>query len=491
MITGGVCAVGLTAQTVTMSGSFTGTTLDAGWTVGGSGYSPTLTAPSIDTAGNGWLRLTSAGTNQATYAVNTNSFVSKNATITASFNYVSYGGTGADGITFFLADASKTFAVGSYGGSLGYAQQTTANGGTTNVNGLNGGYIGLGIDEFGNYANNNEGRIGGFDTSTSTLTPDAVSVRGPGQGLTGYDYLGGTGTLATSLDTAGSTRPTPTTFQIIITATNQLTVYMDRGATGNFTTLYSIDLSGYSRPDSLVMGFTGSTGGSTNIHEVQSVALNSVVANLWTNTGADSKWGTANDWYGSPSGAVPSAYADVLLDNSYVSSAQSIDVASNRTIRSLQIDAPFAYTLNNGTLTFDRGGLAGPSGIFVSQTHGSATQTVNSALALNNAIQIQNNSSGALALGGAIATNGNAITVNGSGAVTTSGVISGAGSLTQSGAGTTTLSGANTYSGGTTISAGTLNANHATALGSGGVTLSGGTLGSTNASTVANTLTLT
>ena len=490
-IMAGVCAVGLTAQTVTMSGSFTGTTLDSGWTVGGSGYTPTLTAPSIDTAGNGWLRLTSAGTNQATYAVNTNSFVSKNATITASFNYVFYGGTGADGITFFLADASKTFAVGSYGGSLGYAQQTTANGGTTNVNGLNGGYIGLGIDEFGNYANSNEGRVGGFDTSTSTLTPDAVSVRGPGSGLTGYDYLGGTGTLSTSLDTSGSTRPTATTFQIIITATNQLTVYMDRGATGTFTALYSIDLSGYSRPDSLVMGFTGSTGGSTNIHEVQSVALDSVVANLWTNTGADSKWGTANDWYGSPSGAVPSAYADILLDNSYVSSAQTIDVASNRTLRSLQVDAPFAYTLNNGTLTFDRGGIAGPSGIFVSQTHGSATQTVNSALALNNAIQIQNNSAGALALGGAIATNGNAITLNGTGTTTATGVISGAGSLTQSGTGTTTLSGANTYSGGTTISAGTLNANNATALGSAGVTLSGGTLGSTNSSTVANTLTLT
>lgn len=485
-IMAGVCAVGLTAQTVTMSGSFTGTTLDSGWTVGGSGYTPTLTAPSIDTAGNGWLRLTSAGTNQATYAVNTNSFVSKNATITASFNYVSYGGTGADGITFFLADASKTFAVGAYGGSLGYAQKTSAGGGGADISGMNGGYIGLGIDEFGNYANATEGRIGGTGS-----TPDAVSVRGPGQGLTGYDYLGGTGTLSTSLDTSGSTRPTATTFQIIITATNQLTVYMDRGATGNFTALYSIDLSGYARPDSLVMGFTGSTGGSTNIHEVQSVALDSVVANLWTNTGADSKWGTANDWYGSPSGAVPSAYADILLDNSYVSSAQTIDVASNRTIRSLQVDAPFAYTLNNGTLTFDRGGVAGPSGIFVSQTHGSATQTVNSALALNNAIQIQNNSAGALALGGAIATNGNAITVNGSGVTTATGVISGAGSLTQSGTGTTTLSGANTYSGGTTISAGTLNANNATALGSAGVTLSGGTLGSTNSSTVANTLTLT
>ncbi len=487
----GLWAGGLSAQTVTLNGSFTGSTLDSGWTVGGTGYTPVLTASSaggnIDTAGNGWLRLTSANTNQATYAYDTNSFASKNATITASFNYVSYAGSGADGITFFLADSSKTFGVGAYGGSLGYAQKTAAGGGGADINGMNGGYIGLGIDEFGNYANPTEGRIGG-----PGFIADTVSVRGPGTGLTGYTYLGGTGALPNSLDSPSpnTTRPTTNTFQIVITATNQLTVYMDRGATGNFTALYSIDLSGYARPDNLIMGFTSGTGSSTNIHEVQTVNLSSVVANLWTNVNGDSAWGTGNDWYGSPSGVVPSNYADILLDNTYVSTAQTIDVASNRTIRSLQIDAPFSYTLNNGTLTFDTGGIAGPSGIFVSQTHGSATQTVNSALALNNAIQIQNNSAGALNLNGNVTTNGNAITLNGSGAATLAGVISGAGAITQSGTGTTTLSGANTYSGGTTISAGTLNANNATALGSAAVALNGGTLGSTNGSTIGNAIAL-
>jgi autotransporter-associated beta strand protein len=487
----GLWAGGLSAQTVTLNGTFTGSTLDSGWTVGGSGYTPVLTASlgggNIDTAGNGWLRLTSAATNEATYAYDTNAFTSKNATVTASFNYVSYAGSGADGITFFLADASKTFGVGAYGGSLGYAQKTAAGGGGADINGMNGGYIGLGIDEFGNYANPTEGRIGG-----PGFIADTVSVRGPGTGLTGYNYLGGTGALPNSLDSPSpnTTRPTTNTFQIIITATNQLTVFMDRGATGNFTALYSIDLSGYARPDNLIMGFTSGTGSSTNIHEVQTVNLSSVVANLWTNVNGDSAWGTGNDWYGSPTGVVPSNYADILLDNTYVSTSQTIDVASNRTLRSLQIDAPFSYTLNNGTLTFDKGGIAGPSGIFVSQTHGSATQTVNSALALNNAIQIQNNSSGALNLNGTVTTNGNAITLNGSGTSTLAGVISGAGAITQSGTGTTTFSGNNTYSGGTTISAGTLNANNATALGSAAVALNGGTLGSTNGSSIANTIAL-
>ncbi len=481
----------LDAQTVVLGGSFTGNTLDSGWTVGGSGFTPVLTASSaggnIDSSGSGWLRLTSAGGNQATYAYDTTSFVSKNATITASFNYVSYGGTGADGITFFLADASKTFGVGAYGGSLGYAQKTVAGDGGADINGMNGGYIGLGIDEFGNYSNPTEGREGGIG-----FYADNVSVRGPGDGLTGYDYLGGTGSLPTSLDSPGSgTRPTETTYKIVITATNQLTVFADFGATGNFVTLYSIDLSGYARPDELIMGFTGSTGGSTNIHEVQNVALSSVVANLWTNAEGDSKWGTGNDWYGDPSGQVPESYADVLLDNTYVDSAQTIDVATNRIIRSLQIDAPFGYTLNNGALTFNDGGIAGPVGIFVSQTHGSATHTINSALSLNQDIEIKNNSAGSLNLGGNVATGGHEIAFDGSGVTTLTGVVSGSGSIAQTGTGTTTLSGNNTYSGGTAITAGRLNANHANALGSGTVGLAGGNLGSTNASSVNNTISLT
>ncbi len=481
----------LLAQTTVLDGLFSGTTLDPVWSVGGTGYTPVLTAStaggSIDSSGSGWLRLTSADINQATYAYNSTSFASTNATITASFNYVSYGGSGADGITFFLADASASFGVGAYGGSLGYAQKTDAGGGGADIDGMSGGYIGLGIDEFGNYSNESEGRVGGIG-----FYQDNVSVRGPGDGLSGYDYLGGTGSLSSSLDSPSpnTTRSTTTTFKVIITATNQLTVYADFGATGTFVALYSIDLSGYARPEDLIMGFTGSTGDSDNIHEVNSVHLTSVIADLWTNADGDSLWGTDNSWYGSPSGMVPSDYADILLDNTYVSTAQTIDVATNRTIRSMQIDAPFGYTLNNGTLTFNKGGIEGPSGIFVSQTHGSADHTINSAIALNQDIEIQNNSAGSLILGGNVANGGNDIDFNGSGDTALSGIVSGGGAITQTGAGTTTLSGVNSYTGGTTIDAGTVNANNTSALGSGSVDLNGGTLGSTNTSTVGNTIAL-
>ena len=154
-----------------------------GWTLGdnGGGFTPVLTASSaggnIDPVGSGWLRLTNSGGNEATYARYNTSFNAANATIAVKFTFASYNGTGADGITFFLADASKTFGVGAYGGSLGYAQKTAA-GGATDINGMNGGYIGVGIDEFGNYSNPTEGRVGGVGS-----VPNAIAVRGPWPGL--------------------------------------------------------------------------------------------------------------------------------------------------------------------------------------------------------------------------------------------------------------------------------------------------------------------
>ncbi|MEJ7660259.1 MAG: hypothetical protein WKG07_11880 [Hymenobacter sp.] len=46
-------------------------------------------------------------------------------------------------------------------------------------NGVPFGYIGIGIDEFGNYSNATEGRVGGINTPN--LTPDAVAIRGAEQ----------------------------------------------------------------------------------------------------------------------------------------------------------------------------------------------------------------------------------------------------------------------------------------------------------------------
>ena len=462
-----------------------------GWTFSGSGYTPTLTSGVSDPTGAGWLNLTNNIGNEATSAVYNGSFSSAGATVYATFSYQMYGGSngttlGGDGLTFFLYDASKTLSVGAYGGSLGYAQKTLAGGGGADINGLNGGYLAVGLDAYGNFSSGSEGRVGGYNGATSPVT-ESVGVRGPGSGLTGYSYLGGSGTLATPLDSA--TRPTVTnTVQILLSATNQLTVTLSQGGSTPQTVI-QMDLSGYTRPDLLGLGFTAGTGAATDNINVNNLNITTLASNLWSNSLGDSLWASNNDW--NPT-VVPTIGADILFDNTYVSSNQTIDTGIDRTVRSISFDAPFNYTLNNNTLTFNNEGVAGFSGIAVSQTHGTGIDTINSNLAMSNAINIRNNATGTLNVTGTIATGGNTLTLDGTGTATNlSGVISGTGAIVKNDAGTDTLSGANTYSGGTTINSGTLNANNATALGSASVTLAGGTLGSTNGSAIANTIALT
>lgn len=456
-----------------------------GWVFAGSGYTPTLTSGVSDPSGNGWLRLTDTGGNEATSAYYNTAFNAASATVYAKFDYESYGGSGADGITFFLFDGSVPFSVGSYGGSIGYAQRTVAGGGGADINGMAGGYLGVALDEYGNFSSASEGRVGGYNGTTG-LVPDSIGVRGPGQGLNGYAYLGGSGTLSQSIDSA--TRPTQTnTVQILLTATNQLTVTLQQGGTSPQTIL-QMDLSGYTRPDTLKFGFAAGTGGSTNIHDVRNLNVTTLTSNLWSGGSSNGQWSSNGNW--DPT-VVPTVGADILFDNTHVTTAQTIDTGANRNVRSISFDAPFNYTLNNNTITFDNQGVPGFSGIAVTQTHGSATDTVNSNLSLANAINIRNNASGTLNVNGSIATNGKAITLDGTGTTNLAGAISGTGTVTKNDSGTDTLSGASSYSGGTTINNGTLNANQATALGTGGVTLAGGTLGSTNGSTIGNTVSLT
>ena len=491
------------AQVITINQSFTGATLPSSWNYGGNvNNNGTITAFAPTASGtSAGMTLTTSSGNESTFAYDPTSFSSANATIAVQFTYTASNGTAtpADGITFFLADASVVaasgFSPGAFGGSLGYAQKNAAAAPPNGVSGLNGGYLGVGIDEFGNYSNPTEGRSGGPGSEANN-----VAVRGPGSGQSGYNYLGGTtgGLPNFSAPTSGSIA---TNFEMTISATNQLIMYMQEA--GVYTQIFTADLSGYTRPSNLILGFTGSTGGSDSTQQVANVLLTSVTANLWTNTGADSKWGTTNNWFGNPTNAPGSAASagnpsDVLLNNAYVSSAQTISLNGNtQTLRALDIDAPFSYTVGSsvgdGTIAFNNEGVIGPSGIYVTHTTGTATQTINSNLVANNAINIQNNTTSALNLNGTLDTKGNAITFNGSGATNLAGVISnstGSGSVIQSGTGTTTFSGANTYTGGTTISAGTLNANNSSALGTGAVALSGATLGSTNGSTITNTVNL-
>ena len=136
-----------------------------------------------DAVGQGALRLTngdttingSNGTNQTGAVVSTAPFSSSQG-LQVTFSTVTYGGngangSGADGMTFFLADALQNPSVGALGGSLGYS---CSNGNST-YDGVRGGYIGVGIDEYGNFSNKSDTTATG-----SGFAPSSISVRGAG-----------------------------------------------------------------------------------------------------------------------------------------------------------------------------------------------------------------------------------------------------------------------------------------------------------------------
>ena len=101
--------------------------------------------------------------------------------------------TGGDGMAFFLIDgATPLTQIGGGGGSLGYAQHLVLD-----EPGIRGGVLGLGLDVFGNYYNDDEGRGTGCPPPLTppfptAVVPNVVTLRGPGDLEVGYCYLGST-----------------------------------------------------------------------------------------------------------------------------------------------------------------------------------------------------------------------------------------------------------------------------------------------------------
>ena len=135
-----------------------------------------------DAVGGGALRLTNGdftagwNGNSQTGAVVSNFTFPTNQGLQVTFKTVTYGGngfngTGADGIVFFLMDGAQEPNVGAEGGSLGYS--------CSNVNGtydgVVGAFLGVGIDEFGNFSN-----PGDNTDSGPGFRAGRISVRGAG-----------------------------------------------------------------------------------------------------------------------------------------------------------------------------------------------------------------------------------------------------------------------------------------------------------------------
>jgi uncharacterized repeat protein (TIGR01451 family) len=251
-----------------------------GWVIGGSAF---LTASTgIDAPGNGWLRLTDPGNDQSGYAFYDAPFdVTSGAVI--QFDYVTYGGSGADGYSIFLFDGSydaTTFNVGASGGSLGYDKKTVA----PLDPGLSGGYIGIGVDEYGNYSNPTEGRQSTLGGANAGPFPNEVGVRTTA--ALGYDWLGGTGTLTQPLWFNQSFRPSQTSAQyrkVVVYLTPvaapnymRIDVYMQYGYNQPLTQLLNGLMVRSATPSSVKVGFAASTGGSTNYHEIRNLIIDSL-----------------------------------------------------------------------------------------------------------------------------------------------------------------------------------------------------------------------
>jgi gliding motility-associated-like protein len=213
------------------------------------------------------------------------------------FEYFSYGGSGqflADGLTLFLFDGdTKTFNAGGFGGSLGYAQRN-------NELGLSNAYMGIGFDEFGNFGNSAEGRNGGFaGIPQNQRVPDAIVIRGPGNGNSGYAFIVGRKTMTTGNDgllpggqfpisSGGSGTSRVTDPMAVGYRKVKMELEPDPDGVGFFLTLTMVvttepglprQLTIFDRPydfpapKNLKIGFAASTGGFSNFHEIRNLVV--------------------------------------------------------------------------------------------------------------------------------------------------------------------------------------------------------------------------
>lgn len=277
-----VQAIGLTSE------NFSGSqTVANAWINGGSGGSvacltagssstpgtsiPGCSASAIDSPGSGFLRLTPTANTRSGFVIY-NTPVTSAQGLEVKFDMYQYGGTGADGISFFLIDGSASPTVpGAAGGSLGYSRNSD-----NSVPGLVGGYIGVGFDRFGNFSNP------AFGSGGPGAIANRIAVRG--SQATDYQYITG---AAADTSLSGSTRiNSKLKVKINISTTNVMSVAVDYGS-GYVTELANIDLEAVngvgSLPANFKFGFAASTGGSTNTHEIGGLTVNTNPPNVGIN----------------------------------------------------------------------------------------------------------------------------------------------------------------------------------------------------------------
>ncbi|RDS84745.1 pilus assembly protein PilY [Dyella monticola] len=313
--------------------SFNGACLTAGSNAVGSLYIPSCTnnssyftgvgasAPTADAANNGALLLTSGANSENGGIISVTPFSSSQG-VQITFTTYTFGGNsggtfsdGADGIGFYLIDGSYSSQIqqtyndltthntncggsqctitstqlpwyfGAWGGSLGYSCSNTNN----PYNGMTGAYLGLGIDEFGNFLNggastlNSSGDItssydntntgdasNGTDGGSGNYQPGRIGLRGYGDVNIGRLLADG-GTSAMADSNSGNT-PNTTDVQAVCesggtykynTPTVYSYSYTYTTGSGHSATTNSYTGSLYQRSGSSRNGYTYSAKGST------------------------------------------------------------------------------------------------------------------------------------------------------------------------------------------------------------------------------------
>ena len=211
----------------------------------------------------GYLQLTNATGNQAGIAVYKQSFASSTG-ISVQFTYYSGGGTGADGISFFLLNAdlitaaggtASTVVAGGYGGGLGYSDDGQA--------GITDGWLGLGFDTYGNYSGVDRGQTG-----TGPLA-NAIGVRGSGSGNLGYSLLSSQA-YASKID---GTRTVKVNLVKVDATHESLSVFMSADGGATFQEVITNEIIAQTLPSNFYLGFAASSGGSTDTHQIENLSV--------------------------------------------------------------------------------------------------------------------------------------------------------------------------------------------------------------------------
>ncbi len=168
-----------------------------------------------------------------------------------------------DGLTFFLIDGTAPPSVGGSGGALGYTSNSLNPSG-----GITGGFVGVGLDEFGNFA------VASL-TSSINCTPlgkDAVTIRGmqTNDALTAYRCIA-TSLLPNNANIDVGSRAEARKVRVVISNGGLLDLFMDLNTGQGFEPIFvGLDLNQVV-PPTFKIGFAASTGGACIAHEINNV----------------------------------------------------------------------------------------------------------------------------------------------------------------------------------------------------------------------------